>query len=59
MNPSPFLMQQKNTSNPILSELPKKIMKNKDKLLNKKDNEFKYILKSICYYKLVNASIKI
>ena len=52
-------MQQKNTSNPILSELPKKIMKNKDKLLNKKDNEFKYILKSICYYKLVNASIKI
>ena len=34
------------TSN--LSELPKKIMKNKDKLLNAKDSELKCILKLLC-----------
>ena len=33
-------------------------MKNKDKLLNAKDSELKCILKSICYYKLINPSIK-
>ena len=48
VNPSPFLMQQKKYILQIYQNCQKKIMKNKDKLLNAKDSELKCILKLLC-----------